>query len=340
MPGGAEPGTAQQTRGSLQGAVWPWDCFPLPATDEPCGGGAGGWGLPAHIRPTQATAARPGPQSPHPLNEQRALEEPATAGAALSPSCPSSPLLFSAFPWAVTHPTTRALVQPSGSCPHPSALSGEPLAAPSHPTQPTILWPVGSQDRASRRLPGEGCSCAFLGLLRTSGAPAPSAKQPSVARTQIPPTSQGQPGGPRSPGSVRPAPRPWRNGPKPGPPWGWGPGLGANTEAFVQPHRHKLHFPGCFSLWPALFPADRTSCSVPPSVPPACWQGGRLTSGCWEQEDGRLTPSERLSPGKPRRSPHGGFHPLPPSAVWPQAPGSKWADGLRIRLALALLTPF
>lgn len=147
--------------GSPHGAVWPWDTFPCPPRMNPAEveQGAGGFlstsgpPSPPELLATLATAVRPGTQSPHPLNGQRALEELATAGAALSPSCPSSPLLFSTFPWAVTHLTTRALVQPSGSCPQPSALSGEPPAALSHPTQPTVLWPVGSRDRAPQTSP-------------------------------------------------------------------------------------------------------------------------------------------------------------------------------------------
>lgn len=57
-----------------------------------------------------------------------------------------------------------------------------------------------------------------------------------------------------------------------------------------------------------------------------------------EMEGGGPTPSE-AQPRDASEEPYGSRHPLPPSAVWPQAPGSKWADGLQIRLASALLTP-
>lgn len=69
--------------------------------------------------------------------------------------------------------------------------------APGCPKPPnTTHIPPAAQlsGQSPRHLPGEGQSCAFLSLLRTSGTPAPRAEQPNAARTQTPPTLRGQPG--------------------------------------------------------------------------------------------------------------------------------------------------
>lgn len=144
--------------------------------------------------------------------------------------------------------THWALVQPSGSCPHPSTLSGEPPAVPSHPTQPTFLQtqPVSSWARA----PGRQTSRAgpSLASQRPPDIP-PTLSQPSgpaqhKAKTGLCRPRAAQPRvGSRwsawqvSPGLVQPSTRPGRDCADPRPPWEWGPGLWADTEAFVQQGR-------------------------------------------------------------------------------------------------------
>lgn len=88
--------------------------------------------------------------------------------------------------------------------------------------------------------------------------------------------------------------------------------------------RQALHFPGRLSPWPALFPSNYTSCSATSSVLSARGGGGRLRCGCYAQEDGWGTTPSEAQPWEASEEP---LWRLPPSAVWPRAPGSEWADG-------------
>lgn len=299
--------------------------------------GAGAFRPPhAHPAPPQLLAARfgPGPQSPHLSNGQRTLEELAAAAGDTRSVLPLSPAPFFRLP--LGHDSSAHL----GACatlwllsPPLRPLWGAP-SCPEPPNTPHIPLVAQLSGQSPRTSPGRGTGLCLPGPPKDLGTPAPKAEQeqqPHPARTHTPPASSG-PAWQGTPGLVWPDPRP---------PWRQGRGPGADTEAFVWPLRQALHFPGRLSLRPGLFPADHTSCSAPPSVPPAC--GGRGGAQMWllgAGDGGEARPHLRLSHGRPQRSPYGGFHPLPPSAVWPRAPGSKWADGLRIRLASALLTPF
>lgn len=102
------------------------------------------------------------PQSPHLSNGQKPLAEQGQRG---TQSRPFPPLLFSAFPWAVTHPPTRALVQPPGSCPHPPPSPGNPWLPRATQQNPHSLDPAGL---LSGRSP-----CLSLGKEPESSRPQP-----------------------------------------------------------------------------------------------------------------------------------------------------------------------
>ena len=103
--------------------------------------------------------------------------------------------------------------------------------------------------------------------------------------------------------------------------------------------RQPVHFPGRLSPRPALFPADRTSCSAPPSVPPVrggC--GGRLRCGCWEQEDGGwggATPSKARPQEASAEPPVAAPTPCHHLPSGPGPLGASGQMGLRIRPASA-----
>lgn len=117
--GGASEDTANPflPRGSPHHALWPWQRVmgELPDTPFCCSprlnfpkGGAGGQGLPVHLGSTQPLPNSwppwtllfgPGPQSPHPSNGQRLLEELAMGqGPGARHSVCPAPLPHSLFP--------------------------------------------------------------------------------------------------------------------------------------------------------------------------------------------------------------------------------------------------
>lgn len=67
-----------------------------------------------------------------------------------------------------------------------------------------------------------------------------------------------------------------------------------------------------------------TSCLSRP--PPGATQGREPSDVTAETRGPEGEPYARHSPWKPGGAPIGGFHPLPPSAVWPRALGTMWAD--------------
>ena len=95
--------------------------------------------------------------------------------------------------------------------------------------------------------------------------------------------------------------------------------------------RRPVHFPGRLSPPPALFPADRTSCLAPASVPPARggWRG-RLRCGCWEQEDGDggATTTPPPHEARPREaSAEAPWRLPPPATICRLAPGPREQAG-------------
>lgn len=102
--------------------------------------------------------------------------------------------------------------------------------------------------------------------------------------------------------------------------------------------RQPVHFPGRLSPRPALFPADRTSCSAPPSVPPVrggCGGGGSDVAVGSRRMGGGVTPSKARPQETSAEPPVAAPTPCHHLPSGPGPLGASGQMGLRIRPASA-----
>lgn len=116
----------------------------------------------------------------------------------------------------------------------------------------------------------------------------------------------------------------------PGPAWEQGPGLEADTEAFVWRAGSQYTSRDASLHGPPSFPPTAPAAQLPPLFHQSAvgaGGGSDVAVGSRRMGGGGRDPIQGSATGGLSRAPCGGSHPLPPSAVWPRAPGSKWADG-------------